>query len=239
MQNAGRLLIAAVGKRPNDEIELLLDIHNADHVFDWHLEIKDSAAGRARVTNIRKGIEHCLKLIESHPWIKEIAGPYQLSRLLTAVRVHERWQKSVLRERNKRRGKGLREATAVEWLIGVSLAKVYEKRFGPPTWRRDEDGKPQGPVIDFIEATTAALNLHCSRELIGRALTRLSGAVKFVNDELGIPLKKSTFDKKAMKGETPPPVGYYGKQELHTRKNIREWALAALRSDRPVKLGTA
>jgi hypothetical protein len=69
-------------------------------------------------------------------------------------------------------------------------------------------------------------------------LTR-SGAVKFVNDELGIPLKKSTFDKKAMKKETPPPVGYYGKQELHTRKNIREWALTTLCSDRPVKLGTA
>jgi hypothetical protein len=175
-------IIAAVGKRPNDEIELLLDINNADHVFDWHLEIKDSAAGRARVTNIRKGIEHCLKLIESHPWIKEIAGPYQLARLLTAVRVHEQWQKSVLRERDKQRGKGLREATAVEWLIGVSLAKVYEKRFGSPTWRRDEGGKPQGPVIDFIEATTAAFNLHCSRELIGRALTRLKSMREFVGD---------------------------------------------------------
>lgn len=69
-------------------------------------------------------------------------------------------------------------------------------------------------------------------------LTR-KDAVKFVNDELGIPLKASTLAKKAMRGEGPRPASYYGKVELHTRKSIRDWALTNLCSDKPAKLGAA
>ena len=63
-------------------------------------------------------------------------------------------------------------------------------------------------------------------------------AVKFVNDELGIPLKESTFAKKAMNGETPKPASFYGKTELHSKKTIRDWALAELCTDKPQKLVT-
>ena len=69
-------------------------------------------------------------------------------------------------------------------------------------------------------------------------LTR-KDAVKFVNDELGIPLKESSFAKKAMRGETPRPASFYGRVELHTKKSIRDWALGSLCTDKPAKLGAA
>jgi hypothetical protein len=72
----------------------------------------------------------------------------------------------------------------------------------------------------------------------GLPLLTRRDAVRFVNDELGIPLKHSTWAKKAMRGEAPPPASYYGKVELHTRKAVREWALS-LCTDKPAKLNTA
>ncbi len=68
-------------------------------------------------------------------------------------------------------------------------------------------------------------------------LTR-NDAVAFVNAELGIPLKASTFAKKAMRGEGPRPVSYYGRRELYTAKDIKDWALT-LCTDEPAKLGAA
>ena len=67
-------------------------------------------------------------------------------------------------------------------------------------------------------------------------LTR-KDAVKFVNDELGIPLKEFELCQEGMRGETPRPASFYGRVELHTRKSIREWALGSLCTDRPAKLG--
>lgn len=66
-------------------------------------------------------------------------------------------------------------------------------------------------------------------------LTR-KDAIKFINDELGIPVAESTLDKKAMKGEGPTPAAYYGKRELYSAKTIKDWALG-LCSDEPAKLG--
>lgn len=66
-------------------------------------------------------------------------------------------------------------------------------------------------------------------------LTR-KGAVALINNELGIPATESTLDKKAMKGEGPTPAAYYGKRELYTPKEIREWALGLI-ADEPAKLG--
>jgi hypothetical protein len=167
-------IVAAVGAWPDDEIELLADINSAHRLFEWHLEVKHGEAGRGQVTRIRKGIENCVKLIESHPWIKEIAEPHDLPRLLATVRAHEQWQTARLRERKNRRAKRVRGPTPLEWLIGVELGQIYKKRFrSAATWHRVEDGTPQGSVIYFIEAVTAELNLDCSRALIARALTRL------------------------------------------------------------------
>ena len=63
-------------------------------------------------------------------------------------------------------------------------------------------------------------------------------AVQFVNDELGIPLSPSTLDKKCMRGEGPDAAGYWGKRELYTRQNLKDWALG-LCTDKPANLGAA
>jgi hypothetical protein len=72
----------------------------------------------------------------------------------------------------------------------------------------------------------------------GMPLLTRKDAVKFIQDELGIPVKKSTFDKKRMYGEGPKPAGYYGRTELFTRPDVMEWALR-LFSDKPTKLNAA
>jgi hypothetical protein len=72
----------------------------------------------------------------------------------------------------------------------------------------------------------------------GPFLTRRTG-VKFVNEKLGVPLTKSTFDKRAMKGQTPRPDKFYGKTELYRPKTLEDWALAELCSNKPKKLGAA
>jgi len=55
-------------------------------------------------------------------------------------------------------------------------------------------------------------------------LTRKDG-VKFIRDELGIPLSTSLLNKKCMRGEGPDVAGYWGKRELYTRPKLREWVL--------------
>jgi hypothetical protein len=70
----------------------------------------------------------------------------------------------------------------------------------------------------------------------GPLLTRRA-LVEHINGKLGIPLKKSSFDKLAMKGETPRPDGYYGKVELYRPETGEKWALEKLISARPATLG--
>jgi hypothetical protein len=72
----------------------------------------------------------------------------------------------------------------------------------------------------------------------GPFLTRKSG-IQHIRTKLGIPVTNSTFAKKAMKRETPPPDSYYGRTELYRPKTLERWALAELCSQKPKKLGAA
>jgi hypothetical protein len=72
----------------------------------------------------------------------------------------------------------------------------------------------------------------------GPFLTRKNG-INHIRAKLGIPVTNSTFAKKAMKRETPPPDGYYGRTELYRPTTLERWALAELCSDKPKKLGAA
>ena len=58
---------------------------------------------------------------------------------------------------------------------------------------------------------------------------------EFIQQEFGIPVCKSTIDKMRMYGTGPKPAAFYGKTELFSRPEVREWALKLL-SDRPAKL---
>jgi len=68
-------------------------------------------------------------------------------------------------------------------------------------------------------------------------LTRRDGA-RFIRETLGLPLSKSTIDKKAMRGQGPPIAAYWGKRELYSRKALTEWALSHL-SNEPKHLNAA
>jgi hypothetical protein len=68
-------------------------------------------------------------------------------------------------------------------------------------------------------------------------VTRREGA-RFIRETLGLPVTKSTIDKKAMRGQGPPVAGYWGRRELYTRKALTEWALSHL-SDEPKHLNAA
>jgi hypothetical protein len=70
-----------------------------------------------------------------------------------------------------------------------------------------------------------------------RPLMTRKALVKHINEKLGIPLKLSTFNKKAMRQETPPPDAYYGRVELYRPKRGEDWALETLCTEKPAKLG--
>jgi hypothetical protein len=72
-----------------------------------------------------------------------------------------------------------------------------------------------------------------------RPLLTRKAAVEHINRKLGIPLKLSSFAKKAMRRETPKPDGYYGKTELYKPARIERWALETLFTDKPAKLNAA
>jgi hypothetical protein len=59
---------------------------------------------------------------------------------------------------------------------------------------------------------------------------------EFIRQEIGIPVTKSTVDKTRMYKTGPKPAGFYGKTELFTRPEVKEWALK-LFTDKPTKLG--
>ena len=61
-------------------------------------------------------------------------------------------------------------------------------------------------------------------------VTRRDGA-RFIRETLGLPVTKSTIDKKAMRGQGPPVAGYWGRRELYSRKALTEWALSHLSSE--------
>jgi hypothetical protein len=68
-----------------------------------------------------------------------------------------------------------------------------------------------------------------------RYLTR-RGAVEYINNVIGIPVKESTLAKKAMRGTGLPPDRYYGKVELFFPETVERWALRELCGDKPFRL---
>jgi hypothetical protein len=58
----------------------------------------------------------------------------------------------------------------------------------------------------------------------GRPFLTRKEAVEFIRDRLGIPLSPSVLDKKCMRGEGPAVAGYWGKRELYTQQNLKDWA---------------
>ena len=62
-------------------------------------------------------------------------------------------------------------------------------------------------------------------------------AVEFINTVTGIPIKKSSFDKLAAKGETPMPAGFFGRVELYRPREVEDWARKRLISSKPTNVG--
>lgn len=56
-------------------------------------------------------------------------------------------------------------------------------------------------------------------------------AIEFIREELGVPITKSTFEKKGMQGEGPAVARYYGRRKLYSRPVLREWGLALSTSE--------
>jgi hypothetical protein len=171
-------IVKATGRSPDDADKLVEDICQADDDYSQTLNVKQAEAQRTHrlLKRIRKGMANSAKLIETDPIIKKIADSYELPRLLEALGNFENWQ--AMRHRAKKnQGKKSRQASAIEWLAGVSLPLVYERRFGAAVVysRRAGDSVPHGPAVSFIEATLAELGLKYDRHSIGRALTRLRG----------------------------------------------------------------
>jgi hypothetical protein len=160
-------IIAAVGKKPDDETLLAADIEQAYINYEIECEVEDADLAKTRklLERICKGLESATKLIDSNPFIKRVARPYDLPGLLKALRNTELWQGMRLREeRLHPKPKELRQPNAIETLAGETLPLVYERRFDSDiTFNRDDDENVKGPVIDFIEATMTVLGLHYSR----------------------------------------------------------------------------
>jgi hypothetical protein len=62
-------------------------------------------------------------------------------------------------------------------------------------------------------------------------------AVEHINATTGIPLKKSSFDKLAAKGQAPKPAGFFGRVELYKPNEVEDWARKRLLSSKPINLG--
>jgi hypothetical protein len=70
-------------------------------------------------------------------------------------------------------------------------------------------------------------------ELPKRPLLTRRGAVRHINDVIGVPLKLSSFSKLAMLDEAPEPDAYYGKVQLYKPENVERWAQERLLSRKP------
>jgi hypothetical protein len=178
-------IIKAAGKQPDDEAQLAADIDEADLDYRLHLSKKAARAAshRKAAERIRKSPEKSAKLLDSYPLIKAAAYRRLSSGLRQIIRNIEVWQR---RPEAQRHSESRQPAPPLERLAGVSLALVYERRFGGAiTFDRGDDGKPRGPLIDFIEATIAELGLPYSRQSIGTAISDLRTARDSSRSELG------------------------------------------------------
>jgi hypothetical protein len=170
-------IIKATGlEQPVDRELLVATIYLAvcEYAEESDFAKLDSKTSRERFTQFRKGIEHCIKQMR-HPWLKEMAASHRLPDLLRRLHVWEHWYGRRGAE-EARRSKGQRQPSRIERLIGLWLPLAYRCCFRlPDTWSR-KDGEPSGPVIRFIAAVLAELNLTdltLSNETIGTAMHQL------------------------------------------------------------------
>lgn len=162
-------IVAGTGDQPDSEEALAVDIADAaTNLAEMETFKRMRAKGsRKLVTKTRKALERTGKLIARDPLLESTAA--DLSRINERLRHHEQWHTA-----HDRKGKNGREPTPTEYLAGEILPGIFERRFDlRVTFTRNRDDKPDGALIDFIEAALKEIGVNYSRESIARAITRL------------------------------------------------------------------
>jgi hypothetical protein len=187
-------ILSATGKSVDDDIQLKIDgVQLATDIFEAYaatpskldLHEGSKAAKRLRkVKGIQKAMEKQAALISADPYLSKVIGKAEGIRPTPILELHielltleiqlsslaEKWRRKTdlppeLRDRRP---------SEREWLAGVSLPLVYERRFLSSAGRsRNAEGKPGGPTVRFVEATMSELSIPYSLESIARAFTRL------------------------------------------------------------------
>jgi hypothetical protein len=181
-------ILSAVGKSTDHEVQLATDIFEAYVATPSKLDLHEGSKAAERlkkIKGIRKAVEKQAALISADPYLSKAIGdtvgvklPFDIWGLSNELRGLE-IQLSLLAERWRRK-KDLppdlrdRRPSEREWLSGVSLPLVYERRFLSSAGRsRNAEGEPGGPTVRFVEATMSELSIPYSPESIARAFTRL------------------------------------------------------------------
>jgi hypothetical protein len=180
-------IIVAVGRQPDDQEALAHDIDKAALTF-YEMEAfarMRQKGSRKVLASTQKTWGRISKLIGSDPLLATTADE-----LKKRLRNFEEWHRAHDRKPVKRGsdiGKKDRPSTVIEWLCGVTLRKVFERRFNLPfkfNWtpvKGDPEGRvePGGPPIDFIEAVLKEFGVRYTRQSIGSAIvhTRRDGQI--------------------------------------------------------------
>jgi hypothetical protein len=182
-------IVKCVGKPVDNKIQLASDIYQAHCEIPSFLVLLEGPQAQRRLKLLRrilKGVEKQAGLIESDPYIKgainKVSTPFEIptvQQLLLKLRGLEESLKWLAKQwRSKAdvpESLGNRRPSQLEWLAGVSLPLVYERRFlrRAGRSRNIESGEPSGPMIRFVEATLKELGGQIfKRESIARAFTR-------------------------------------------------------------------
>lgn len=178
-------IIEAAGKEPDDRDRLAADIEGVANDYAETLGWKAASSGETqkRAKRVAESLEQLMKDIDSDPSLKSFIGIDELLPVLKRVLAFAEWQRMRDREKKRRPGDSEKKrrkdypSTPMEWLVGIKLAEIYERRFGDRAKysRSRVANTPHGPTIFFIEATLAELGLHYDRHSIGRAITALKG----------------------------------------------------------------
>jgi len=180
-------ILRAVGKSTDDKVQLATDIFEAYVSTSSQLDLyeRSKAAKRLKkVKSIRKAVETQAALISADSYLSaaigEAAGlvPSPLSEWRFKLQSLEIQLSSLAKEWRTKMDLppelGGRRPSEREWLAGVSLPLVYERRFHSPAGRsRNAEGNPGGPTVRFVESTLSELSIPYSPESIVRAFTRL------------------------------------------------------------------
>jgi hypothetical protein len=199
----------AVGKAPDNEIQLAADIHQACCETSSFLVTLEGSKAQKRldkVKRIARALKKQAELISCDPYLEATVNqgrtPFEIpiipQLLLKLCNLEEslevlakQWRAKAdvpenLRRRRLDRPNQLDRPSQLEWLTGVSLPLVYERHFGRRAGRsRSREKKPGGPAVRFIEAVLGELGLKYTRESIIRAFTRLTAQRDQVRERLG------------------------------------------------------